>query len=88
MLKPKLYSAECIKKLEKPVLTKDDIPYEASLIFNAGVAKYKGKYIVYSLGNFCFGGNSNPSDKDTMIFQQTFTMTKDDKMQTKYDVEK
>lgn len=37
-----------------------------------GVEQYKGSYIVYSLGNFCFGGNSNPSDKDTMIFQQTF----------------
>lgn len=37
-----------------------------------GVEKYKGRYIVYSLGNFCFGGNTNPSDKDTMIFQQTF----------------
>lgn len=34
--------------------------------------KYKGKFIVYSLGNFCFGGNTNPSDKDTMIYQQTF----------------
>ena len=32
-----------------------------------------GKNIVYSLGNFCFGGNRNPADKDTMIFQQTFT---------------
>ena len=38
-----------------------------------GVETYKGKKICYSLGNFCFGGNSNPSDKDTMIFQQTFT---------------
>lgn len=38
-----------------------------------GVEKYKDKYIAYSLGNFCFGGNSNPQDKDTMIFQQTFT---------------
>ena len=36
--------------------------------------EYKGKNIVYSLGNFCFGGNKNPSDKDTMIFQQTFTV--------------
>lgn len=42
-----------------------------------GIEVYKGKNIVYSLGNFCFGGNSNPSDKDTMIFQQTFTLTKD-----------
>lgn len=37
-----------------------------------GIEKYKGKYIVYSLGNFCFGGNRNPSDKDTFVFQQTF----------------
>lgn len=39
-----------------------------------GIEKYRGRYIVYSLGNFCFGGNTNPSDKDTMIFQQTFTV--------------
>jgi len=38
-----------------------------------GIEKYKGKYIVYSLGNFCFGGNHNPTDKDSMIFRQTFT---------------
>ncbi len=37
-----------------------------------GIEKYKDKYIVYSLGNFVFGGNQNPKDKDTMIFQQTF----------------
>lgn len=41
-----------------------------------GVEKYNGHYICYSLGNFCFGGNKNPSDKDTMIFQQTFTFDK------------
>lgn len=39
-----------------------------------GIEVYKGRNIVYSLGNFCFGGNKNPSDKDTMIFQQTFTI--------------
>ena len=39
-----------------------------------GVEKYKGKYIAYSLGNFCFGGNQNPRDKDSMIFRQTFTV--------------
>ena len=42
-----------------------------------GVEEYKGKNIVYSLGNFCFGGNSSPSDMNTMIFQQTFTITND-----------
>lgn len=42
-----------------------------------GIETYKGKKIVYSLGNFCFGGNSAPSDMDSMIFQQTFTITAD-----------
>jgi poly-gamma-glutamate synthesis protein (capsule biosynthesis protein) len=42
-----------------------------------GYETYKGKKIVYSLGNFCFGGNSSPSDMDTMIYQQTFTITSD-----------
>ena len=36
-----------------------------------GIETYKGKNIVYSLGNF---GNSSPSDMDTMIYQQTFTI--------------
>lgn len=43
---PILKSADCLKKLEKPVLTKDDIPYEATLIFNAGVEKINGKYVM------------------------------------------
>lgn len=34
---------------------------------------YKGKLILYSLGNFCYGGSKNPADKDSGIFQQTFT---------------
>lgn len=46
IFEPKLISASCIKKYEKPILTKDDIPYEATLIFNAGVAKVSGKYIM------------------------------------------
>jgi len=46
-----------------------------------GVEVYEGKVICYSLGNFCFGGNKNPSDKNTMIFQQTFTIA-DGEVQT------
>ena len=37
-----------------------------------GAEYYKGVYIEYSLGNFCFGGNRNPPDKDTIILQKTF----------------
>lgn len=42
-----------------------------------GIETYKGRNIVYSLGNFCFGGNSSPSDMDTVIYQQTFTIDAD-----------
>ncbi len=42
-----------------------------------GVEKYNGKYIAYSLGNFCFGGNSNPSDTDSIIFRETFSFKAD-----------
>jgi len=39
-----------------------------------GIEVYKGVNIVYSLGNFCFGGKENPADKDTFIYQHTFTV--------------
>ncbi len=37
-----------------------------------GIEKYKGKEIVYSMGNFCFGGNHNPADKDCFMYRMTF----------------
>ena len=43
---PELVSSNVIKKSAKPILTADDMPYEASLIFNAGVIKRDGKYIM------------------------------------------
>lgn len=30
---------------------------------------YEGKFICYSLGNFCFAGNSKPSDMTSILFQ-------------------
>jgi len=38
-----------------------------------GIECYNGRYIVYSMGNFCYGGSKNPAEKSSMIFQQTFT---------------
>ncbi len=35
---------------------------------------YNGKYIVYSLSNCSFSGNTRPSDMDTFLFQQKFTV--------------
>ena len=34
---------------------------------------YNGHYIFYSLGNWSFGGNTNPRDKDTVIARLTVT---------------
>ncbi|RFU60299.1 CapA family protein [Bacillus sp. V59.32b] len=38
------------------------------------IEEYNDKFIVYSLGNFMFGGHSNSSDKDTFVLQQTFQL--------------
>jgi poly-gamma-glutamate synthesis protein (capsule biosynthesis protein) len=43
------------------------------------IENYKGKLIVYSMGNFCFGGNSNPPDKRTFILQARVNI-EDDKL--------
>lgn len=40
-----------------------------------GIETYKGKHIVYSFGNFSYGGHKNPADKDTFIFQQKFMVS-------------
>ncbi len=40
-----------------------------------GIEKYNGKYIVYSLGNFCFGGSGKPTDTRCLVFQQAFRYT-------------
>lgn len=40
-----------------------------------GAEQYKNRFIFYSLGNFCFGGNFNPGDKDTFIVQSKLKYT-------------
>lgn len=39
---------------------------------------YKGKLIAYSLGNFSFGGNTNPSDRRSFILQTKFKLENDE----------
>ena len=39
------------------------------------IEKYNGKYIINSLGNFCFGGNDDPYVRECTVFRQTFLMT-------------
>jgi beta-1,4-mannooligosaccharide/beta-1,4-mannosyl-N-acetylglucosamine phosphorylase len=31
---------------QNPLLTREDVPYHASLVFNAGITKFKGKYVM------------------------------------------
>lgn len=35
------------------------------------IEEYNGKYIFYSLGNFSFGGNTSPRDRDSAVIQVT-----------------
>ena len=48
-----------------------------------GVEEYNGKYIIYSLGNFCYGGNRNPKDKNSAIAQVTFNFEDDKFIESK-----
>ncbi len=37
-----------------------------------GIETYRDRHIVYSLGNFVFGANSQPQDMDSIIYQESF----------------
>src|SRR3954462_2513377 len=40
-----LKSAQCIKRV-RPVLRREQIPFDSTLVFNAGVCKFGGKYVM------------------------------------------
>ena len=40
------------------------------------IEEYKGVYICYSLGNFCFSGNDRPKDMNSYLFQTRFRISK------------
>ncbi|MEM1028847.1 MAG: CapA family protein [Myxococcota bacterium] len=40
-----------------------------------GIERYRGRPIVYSLGNFVFGANSQPADRDAFIYRARFDIT-------------
>ena len=43
---PAISSHPCIKKREAPIVTPSDLPYPCSLVFNAGVVKHNGEYVM------------------------------------------
>jgi len=60
--KPELKGSSCIRKLDKPILTKDDIPYKAQFVFNAGVAKIKGRYVMVFRNDYNMVEDSYPKN--------------------------
>jgi len=47
-----------------PILSKDDVPYSSSLVFNAGVTKWQGRYVMVFRNDYGF-------DRDTAQFEGT-----------------
>ncbi|WP_057823668.1 CapA family protein [Lapidilactobacillus concavus] len=47
---------------------------------------YQGKLIAYSMSNFAFGGNSNPSDKRSFLLQANLTVKGADIVETQFRV--
>ncbi|WBW98696.1 CapA family protein [Oceanirhabdus sp. W0125-5] len=47
---------------------------------------YKERLIAYSLGNFCFGGNSNPKDKRTLILQVKLTNNDENQLSSYFKI--
>lgn len=86
-MEPKLKSSSVVKRYENnPVVCKDDVPYPAELIFNAGVAKWKGQYVMifrndydYQSGGYFKGCNlgiafSDDGKKWTVRKEPFFTL--------------
>jgi poly-gamma-glutamate synthesis protein (capsule biosynthesis protein) len=51
-----------------------------------GIETYRDRHIVYSLGNFVFGANSQPKDMDSMIYQERFRVRDGAVVETKGEI--
>ncbi len=55
-----LKSSTVIKRYpHNPVLSAKDIPFKADLVFNAGVTKYQGKYVMVFRNDYGYSGGNN-----------------------------
>ena len=45
---------------ENPILTHEAVPYHATLVFNAGITKYQGKYVMVFRSDLLLGGEHVP----------------------------
>lgn len=64
LMNPPLSSAACMRRHPaNPVLTAAQVPYQASLVFNAGVCKWQGKYLMVFRND---AGPGGPSEKASL----------------------
>ncbi|WP_261806812.1 glycoside hydrolase family 130 protein [Lapidilactobacillus luobeiensis] len=55
-----LHSSSMVHRYaNNPVLTAQQVPYESSLVFNAGVIKYQGKYVMVFRNDYNYLGGTN-----------------------------
>lgn len=66
---PQLFTSSCIKKRREPILRASDLPYPSSLVFNAGVIKYHGEYIMIFRNDY--GANRDAFEKEHRNFTGT-----------------
>lgn len=71
----KQLSSYCVKMGEKLIDLGADIVIGNHTHRVGEIRKYKGKYIINSLGNFCFGGNDILFNYETDVFRQRFLLT-------------
>lgn len=55
-----LQSSPVIKRFsQNPILTAADLPFDSNLVFNAGVAKYQGQYVMLFRNDYGYSGGNN-----------------------------
>src|SRR3954467_6620607 len=64
MIHDALKSAACIKRVG-PVLTREQVPFESTLVFNAGVCKFNGRYVMLFRNDV--GAWNNPKFRATNL---------------------
>lgn len=58
LLNPVYHSGAAVRRFaENPVLAAQDVPFEAQLVFNAGVTKYQGKYVCVFRNDYGYDGS-------------------------------
>ena len=60
---PALYTHPCIKKRPAPIMRPEDLPYPSSLVFNAGVIKYRGEYVMVFRNDYGTGKEAYENER-------------------------